>query len=66
MCLDYLFLSKREEDNLPHAVLNLLDERSGAPFPNMAQRKGEDAFALICIHEIAFLRPERLHRQERR
>ena len=28
LCLDNLFLSKREEDNLLYAVLNLLDERS--------------------------------------
>ena len=52
LCLDYLFLSKREEDNLLYAVLNLLDERSGAPFPNMVQRKGDDDFAVSCIHEM--------------
>ncbi|CAK0880457.1 unnamed protein product, partial [Prorocentrum cordatum] len=52
LSLDYLFISKREEYHLLYAVLSLLDERSGAPFPNMVQRKGDDDFAVSCIHEM--------------
>ncbi|CAK0852755.1 unnamed protein product, partial [Prorocentrum cordatum] len=51
ICVDYLFLTSKRDEQEMHAVLNVLDAKSGGPFPGMVNRKGEGDYALALMSE---------------
>ncbi|CAK0893740.1 unnamed protein product [Prorocentrum cordatum] len=51
ICVDYLFLTSKTDEQEMHAVLNVLDAKSGGPFPGMVNQKGEDDYALALMSE---------------
>ncbi|CAK0790137.1 unnamed protein product, partial [Prorocentrum cordatum] len=49
--VDYRFLTSKRDEQEMHAVLNVLDAKSGGPLPGMVNQKGEDDYALALMSE---------------